>query len=45
MIDAQLSTEIFDFFAPTQPNKALRMAEIPIQNTARKNAQWISVLH
>ncbi len=42
MIDAQLTTEIFGFFAPARPNVALKMAQIPIQTTARENAQWIS---
>lgn len=42
MIDAQLTTEIFGLFAPTQPKIALKMAELPIQTTARENAQWIS---
>jgi hypothetical protein len=42
MIDAQLTTEIFGFFAPSRPNVALRMAKMPIQTTARENAQWIS---
>ncbi len=42
MIDAQLTTEIFGLFAPTRPDVALKMAHIPIQTTARYNAQWIS---
>jgi len=42
MIDAQLTTEIFGLFAPTRPDVALSMAKLPIQNTARYNAQWIS---
>ena len=42
MIDAQLTTEIFGFYAPTKPDIALKMAELPIQTTARYNAQWIS---
>ncbi|MEX0291098.1 MAG: ADP-ribosylglycohydrolase family protein, partial [Flavobacteriaceae bacterium] len=42
MIDAQLTTEIFGFFAPTRPDVALKMAKLPIQTTARENAQWIS---
>lgn len=40
MIDAQLTTEIFGFFAPTRPDLALKMAQLPIQTTARYNAQW-----
>lgn len=42
MIDAQLTTEIFGFFAPARPDVALRMANLPIQTTARNNAKWIS---
>lgn len=42
MIDAQLTTEIFGFFAPARPDIALKMAALPIQTTARNNAQWIS---
>lgn len=42
MIDAQLTTEIFGLFAPTRPDIALRMAKMPIQTTARENAEWIS---
>ncbi|MBT8308650.1 MAG: ADP-ribosylglycohydrolase family protein [Maribacter sp.] len=42
MIDAQLTTEIFGFFAPTRPDIALKMAHLPIQTVARKNAEWIS---
>jgi len=42
MIDAQLTTEIFGLFAPTRPDFALKMAILPIQTTARFDAQWIS---
>ncbi len=42
MIDAQLTTEIFGFFAPARPDIALEMASLPIRTTARKNAEWIS---
>ncbi|SOE23701.1 ADP-ribosylglycohydrolase [Spirosomataceae bacterium TFI 002] len=42
MIDAQLTTEVFGFFAPARPDIALEMAKLPIQTTARENAQWIS---
>lgn len=42
MIDAQLTTEIFGFFAPTRPDVALKMAHLPIQTVARDNAEWIS---
>jgi hypothetical protein len=45
MIDAQLTTEIFGFFAPTRPDVALNMARLPIQTTARFNAEWISEFH
>lgn len=42
MIDAQLTTEIFGLFAPGRPDIAVQLAELPIQTTARKNAEWIS---
>ena len=42
MIDAQLTTEIFGFFAPGRPDMALNMAHLPIRNVARENAEWIS---
>jgi hypothetical protein len=42
MIDAQLTTEIFGFFAPARPDIALKMAHLPIQTTARYNAEWAS---
>ena len=42
MIDAQLTTEIFGFLAPSRPDIALKMAELPILTTARYNAKWIS---
>jgi hypothetical protein len=42
MIDAQLTTEIFGFYAPARPDLAVAMAKLPIQTTARENAQWIS---
>ena len=42
MIDAQLTTEIFGLFSPSRPDVALKMARLPIQTTARLNAQWIS---
>ncbi|MDN3205586.1 ADP-ribosylglycohydrolase family protein [Algoriphagus sediminis] len=40
MIDAQLTTEIFGFFAPTKPELAREIAELPIRTTARENAEW-----
>jgi endonuclease/exonuclease/phosphatase family metal-dependent hydrolase len=40
MIDAQLTTEIFGLFAPARPDIALKMAKLPIQTTARFNAEW-----
>lgn len=40
MIDAQLTTEIFGLFAPGRPDVALKMAELPILTTARKDARW-----
>lgn len=42
MIDAQLTTEIFGFFAPSRPDIALKMAKLPIQNTARYDSEWIA---
>jgi hypothetical protein len=42
MIDAQLTTEIFGFFAPARPDIALKMAHLPIQTTARYNSEWAS---
>ena len=42
MIDAQLTTEIFGLFAPVRPDIALKLAQLPIQTTARKNAEWIA---
>ena len=42
MIDAQLTTEIFGFFAPARPDVALRMSSLPIQTIARNNSEWIS---
>lgn len=40
MIDAQLTTEIFGFFAPARPDIALEMAHLPIRTTAQQNAAW-----
>ncbi len=42
MIDAQLTTEIFGLYAPGRPDIARKMALLPIQTTARENAQWIA---
>lgn len=42
MIDAQLTTEIFGLLAPGRPDIALKMAQLPIENVARKNSEWIS---
>jgi hypothetical protein len=42
MIDAQLTTEIFGLFAPARPDIALKMAYLPIRNTAWENAAWIA---
>jgi hypothetical protein len=42
MIDAQLTTEIFGLLAPARPDIALQMAKLPIQTTARKEAELIS---
>ena len=42
MIDAQLTTEIFGFFAPGRPDIALEMAHLPIRTVSRQEASWIS---
>ena len=42
MIDAQLTTEIFGFFAPSRPDIAVKMAHLPIRTTASEDAVWIS---
>jgi len=42
MIDAQLTTEIFGLFAPTQPEVALRLSYLPIRTTASGNAASIA---
>ena len=42
MIDAQLTTEIFGLYAPGRPDIALQMAHLPIQTTAREEAQHIA---
>jgi hypothetical protein len=38
MIDAQLTTEIFGFFAPARPDIALGLSYLPIRTTARGDA-------
>lgn len=45
MIDAQLTTEIFGFYSPSRPDIARKLAQLPIQTTARKNAEWISLFY
>ncbi|MBD0401588.1 ADP-ribosylglycohydrolase family protein [Flammeovirga sp. EKP202] len=42
MIDAQLTTEIFGFFAPARTDIAQKLAELPILTTARGEAAQIS---
>ncbi|WP_190809386.1 ADP-ribosylglycohydrolase family protein [Flagellimonas sp. S3867] len=42
MIDAQLTTEIFGLFSPARPDVALSIAQLPIQTTAREEAEQIS---
>ena len=42
MIDAQLTTEIFGLFAPARPDVAVKIAELPIQTVARKEAEDFS---
>ncbi|RNC85758.1 MAG: ADP-ribosylglycohydrolase family protein [Balneola sp.] len=45
MIDAQLTTEIFGLFSPARPDFAREMATLPIQTTAREEAEWISMFY
>jgi hypothetical protein len=42
MIDAQLTTEIFGLFAPGRVDVALELAKLPIQTTARYEAEQIA---
>ena len=42
MIDAQLTTEIFGFFAPGKPDIALKMARLPIRTVANGEAASIA---
>ncbi|WP_221031453.1 ADP-ribosylglycohydrolase family protein [Actomonas aquatica] len=42
MIDAQLTTEFFGFFAPGRPVMARRLADLPIRTTASGEAQVIA---
>ncbi|GAA5023651.1 hypothetical protein GCM10011506_06660 [Marivirga lumbricoides] len=42
MIDAQLTTEIFGLFAPARPDVATRIALLPVQTTAREEAEYIA---
>ncbi|NND05549.1 MAG: ADP-ribosylglycohydrolase family protein [Saprospiraceae bacterium] len=42
MIDAQLTTEIFGLFSPARPDIARLIAHLPIQTTARKEAEDIA---
>jgi len=42
MIDAQLTTEIFGLYSPTRPDVAINIAHLPIQTTARNEAEDIS---
>ena len=42
MIDAQLTTEIFGLFSPARTDVATRIAHLPIQTIARKEAEAIS---
>lgn len=42
MIDAQLTTEIFGLFAPTRPDIANKLADLPIRTVAREEAEDIS---
>ena len=42
MIDAQLTTEVFGLYAPSNPELALKMAYLPIRTTAFENSAWIA---
>lgn len=42
MIDAQLSTEVFGFFAPGRVDMAIKLADLPIRTTARFEAEYIA---
>jgi len=42
MIDAQLTTEIFGLFSPARPDVATRIAQLPIQTTARNESEDIA---
>lgn len=42
MIDAQLTTEIFGLFAPAKTEIALKMAFLPVRNTASQEAAMIA---
>ena len=42
MNDSQLTTEIFGLFSPTKPEFAIEMSRLPIQTTAREEAQEIA---
>lgn len=42
MIDAQLTTEIFGFFAPARPDVALQIAALPVRTVADKEAADIA---
>lgn len=45
MIDAQLTTEIFGFFAPGKPTLARDIATLPIQTTARADAESAALFY
>lgn len=42
MIDAQLTTEIFGFFAPARPDAALKISDLPVRTVADKEAADIA---
>jgi hypothetical protein len=42
MIDAQLTTELFGFYAPGRPDVALKMAKLPIRTSAGESVAGIS---
>lgn len=42
MIDAQLTTELFGFFAPGRADIAIKIADLPIKTIANQEAEYIS---
>lgn len=42
MIDIQLATEVFSFFAPARYEIALKLSNLAVRTTAWENAAWIA---